>query len=216
MTADIEDSQTAFLNQLKDRIRDLNEQTLPTSPMPTTLAPKPAQKFPRFIKLVSIDVSMRKIHDEIKQRAEKLADFLKIAVNGTPPSVGVLPGRDFIPNTHVTLVYHSDMSQSDMHAKFGSVIGEEVQLSVTGFLWSDRVAALSVDIPGETKSGSPLHRPKNEFAHITFWCQKTAKAKEANELPGLVDQGKAHKILFEEPFTLIGTVAYWSAGKNSK
>lgn len=193
-------SQNQFLDQIVDIVSNLE-----SSPV-SVVNKKP-------IKIVSIDVDQIEVHKILHQARDSVSkEFLTTAYKDQSESNftdGKYAGRDFVPQTHVTMAHRGNTSPPEMRKKFGGLIGCKVELKVKGLLWSDRVAALSVEIGEKTSTGVVVPSSTNEFTHITIWHIRKASAVEANKLPSQVDSGKAHKVAFESPFVLTGTFSYW-------
>ena len=177
-----------------------------------------------FVKIVSIDVDRTAVDALLLEKRDdaRLADFWSTVAptSGDTTSMAVeklLNQSNFSQNTHVTMVHSSEMSQTDIRAKFGPFCGSppsRVQLQATGLLWNKDVAALSVAISDTTMDGQAVPPCSNSFSHVTLWCQKGVKPVAANSLPELVDQGGAHRVDFEPPVKLEGSFSLWPQHKH--
>jgi hypothetical protein len=96
-----------------------------------------------------------------------------------------------------------------MREKFGAVRGCNVEVLVTGFLWSETIAALAVEIAEKSSDGKAIPRPENSFSHATIWFAEGERASNANNLPRLVNSGKAKRIDFVAPIVLKGIISFW-------
>jgi hypothetical protein len=205
-------SQSAFVDQVVAHIKALAEEesAIAADEVGTT----ETSKLPH-IKLVSIDVPVQTLHDELKSIASHENNFLEalnsIGANLVDASFDVKGG--FEPQTHVTMAHSSGTPQKLLRIKFDSLVGKGVNLLVTGMLWSDRIAALAVELPTTSEDGIAIPESKNEFAHITFW-RKGAQAVESNKLPMLVTAGRASEVMFDSPFEIEGTFSFWTPSEN--
>jgi hypothetical protein len=102
---------------------------------------------------------------------------------------------------------------------FRHLQGREVLVTVTGFLWSSTHAAFAINIASSTiglksdgaEDSVSIPSCENSFPHITVWCAPETKAFHSNELPDLVQSGKAFRIDFDEPLmTLTGKFSFWN------
>ena len=91
-------------------------------------------------------------------------------------------------------------------ASYGIFEKQNVSVDVTALLFSDKSAALEVQlgsVNGETISS------KNEWPHVTLWTVAGVPPKEANALPQLLTEGKASHVEIEPPFTITGVVDFY-------
>jgi hypothetical protein len=175
-----------------------------------------------FIKIVSVDVSQALVHSALKGFAKKyprVSDWLEKCTEGISCDVptlsnandGVIPGESFVDDTHITMVHCSQMPQSTMRDQFEPLVGCAVDVTITGILWNDEIAALGVEVASDTKDKPdlPVPAPKNAFPHITLWHQPDVGPSHSNELPALVETGKATRIDFDEPVVIQGVISLW-------
>jgi len=138
--------------------------------------------------------------------------------------------KQYIKKTHVTMAHHSQLTQSELHSRFDSLIGSKVKIRAKSLFYNDHVAALEIEIDDKNNekgtSTAALPLPMNDFVHITVWCKDGVKSKEANELversgkkkggdggSGSIGDGGT-KIVLEEPIMLEGVVAFWYGEKD--
>ena len=212
-TVDLLDTRRSFVAQALDRISALDGASFDQSLL------RKEKNEDDFIKIVSIDVPMRDIHGILyDEKDSKAFEFLQMALDGKNYDdcflEGVFVGKDFVSKTHVTMAHFEGTDQATMRIMFGPLIGHKVVLTVKNILWSDRVAAMGIELSRQSIKGSPLPESQNSFPHITLWFRKDTSAVEANNLPVLVDSGEAKRVDFEDSFKLTGTVSFW--GKDNE
>jgi len=112
---------------------------------------------------------------------------------------------------HCTFAHNSQCTQAEIMATFNHLLGSNVEAKATALLYSDKIAAVEVEIPKLSSNNAqyPIPRPRNQFPHITVWCGQDVQARESNELPGQVENNFATKISFEEPIPLSGSFSFW-------
>lgn len=201
MTVDKAETEASFVSQMVEKITTLNNETM--------------QGGMQEMKLVSIDVEKRKIHEILMNNCdEATADFLKIALSNQSEGYniedGCYPGNDFVFRPHVTMYHHKEGTQEEMKEMFGPLEGSKVALSVDGLLWNESIAAFSVTPAEFSLDGKPIPRSKNSFIHVTVWFAEGISAVMSNELPELVKQNKANCINFPELIPILGTVSFWN------
>lgn len=174
-----------------------------------------------FVRIVSVDVSQALVHSLLRCHAktyppiskflEKILEGEEDADTGSKSVGSVIPGGNFVADTHITMVHFSQINQSAMRDQFEALIGCAVDVTVTGIIWNDRIAALAVEVATETvdKPGLEIPAPKNSFPHITLWHQQDVSARDSNELPGLVERGDAERIDFSDPSVIQGSISFW-------
>ncbi|KAM0952110.1 putative tRNA ligase 1 [Dioscorea sansibarensis] len=132
--------------------------------------------------------------DEIAKKEPKVKDFLR--------------DKDLENNlrkAHVTLAHKRSHGVTAV-ASYGIFEKQNVSVDVTALLFSDKSAALEVQlgsVNGETISS------KNEWPHVTLWTVAGVPPKEANALPQLLTEGKALRVEIEPPFTIAGVVDFY-------
>lgn len=217
LTIDKEASREAFIEQVTAQVRILDEQGISDTVVPTQSQSQSQPTKGQKIQLVAVDVKQKDVHNMLSQLSKvdkSVAEFLQ-AIGVSKPKQTPFKLWEFVKNTHITMAHKSTMSEADMKVTFGELIGKEVDITVHGVLWSDRVAALAIDIPCEV-DGIPIPPCKNKFVHITLWTIKGANAVESSNLPKQLSNKKAKKISFENPRSLKGTFSFWSPGKGSR
>ena len=120
---------------------------------------------------------------------------------------------NFVECTHVTMAFAGEKNPPEkLISKFSHLQGREVKLSVTGLLWSSTIAALAIKISSSTTCDDSYSVPKceNAFAHITVWVAPDVKKSLSNQLPDLVDSGKAFRVDFEKEDVLVGKISFWN------
>jgi hypothetical protein len=123
------------------------------------------------------------------------------------------PAPNFVEKTHVTMSFAGEKNPADtLVANFRHLQGQEVAVSVTGFLWSSTNAAFAIKISSSTVGEDSVCVPpcENAFAHITVWCAPDVKASLSNQLPNLVESGKASRIDFAHEDLLVGKISFWN------
>jgi len=174
----------------------------------------------RKIKLVSIDIDAKSVHGVLQSGSEEnasLSAFLStIANNGEHSDGGLYTGEGFITNTHVTMAHFKEMDQKAIHQSFDAIVGQSVSVNIKSFIWSEKVAALAVEVDTETEAEAKytVPAPQNAFPHITVWHAKGANAFLSNQLLDMLGSGRAERIDFSQPIKLRGTISFWD--KNNK
>ena len=201
MTVDKAETETSFVSQMVEKITTLNNETM--------------QGGMQEMKLASIDVEKRKIHEILMDNCNgATGDFLKVALSNQSEDYnvedGCYPGNNFVLRPHVTMYHHKEGTQEEMKAMFGPLEGSKVELSVDGLLWNESIAAFSVTPAEVSLDGKLIPRSINEFIHITIWFDEGISAVMSNELPELVKQNKANCIKFAEPILILGTISFWN------
>lgn len=179
----------------------------------------------RFKRLASLDVQPHAV-DEIllhlartPRYSKTAADFFDTMLEGQSGAAilsidaAIRPAlREtfrLTPRTHITLEHFKSMSQKEMHGTFDSLVGTEVTVQVTKFLWTSNIATLAVTIPEVSDDGKRLPKSENDFQHITVWFKKGTAAVDSNKLPELCRTGQAKSITLNPAFSLLGTVSLW-------
>jgi hypothetical protein len=128
-------------------------------------------------------------------------------------TTGRYPAPNFVENTHVTMSFAGENNSADtLLSNFGHLQGREVTMSITGFLWSSTNAAFAIKISSSTVGEDSVTIPpcENSFAHVTVWCAPDVKASLSNQLPALVESGKASRVDFAKEDLLIGKFSFWN------
>jgi hypothetical protein len=123
------------------------------------------------------------------------------------------PAPNFVENTHVTMSFAGENNSAEkLLSNFGHLQGREVTMSITGFLWSSTNAALAIKISSSAVGEDSVSIPpcENSFAHVTVWCAPDVKASLSNQLPNLVESGKASRLDFAKEDVLVGKVSFWN------
>ena len=172
-----------------------------------------------FVKIVSVDVCQALVHSTLRGFAERYPPVSNLLEKCTGESNAqtlsekgdVIPGENFVDDTHVTMVHCSQMPQRTMRDQFESLVGCAVNVTITGILWNDEIAALAVEVASATedKPDVPVPAPKNAFPHITVWHQPDVRSASSNQLSMLVESGNAERIDFDEPVVIQGVVSLW-------
>lgn len=202
LSADQNDSELSFLEQLQSNIASLDsssEEAYVEDPQ-------------KFIDLVSIDVDVKNVHQLLSNKALKyprLAEYFN-EIGGLKLPLQVeenLAGR-FVYKTHMTMVHYSQSSQRDMKSHFSRLEGKKVKLTITGILFSNKVAALSVIVPRETEIEPRMNLPpcQNKFSHITVWAGQNILEATANDLPDAVENQMAQRIVFDKHIHVEGCI----------
>ena len=172
------------------------------------------------IKLVSIDVPLSQVHRIIKDQETTgiLSEFLKMCMEQEDEvewwDKDHYKGARFVQNTHITMRFWQETTQSEMKEQFMSLLGASVEIKVTALLWDEAVAALEVIIPEGTMDGRALPASKNEFVHITIWVAKEARASMSNRLPDRWKKGEAQRVEFASPVKTCGSISFWDFENN--
>jgi hypothetical protein len=220
LTSDISHTRQIFIKSVVDKIKEVDL--------------IPSYDAPSFIKIASIDVELKLVWEilyDLAKQNESLNCFFDQILQGKgvesfisnlshdeyTEELGKCRTSDgaeelvvgIVERTHVTLVHCSDMSQSEMRSLYTPHLESSVELTTNELLWNNRVMALAVMVSELTNDGNVLPSSKNAFVHITIWCDKDVNAFEANTLPKLHAENKAHSVKFPDR-TLSGTVTFWN------
>lgn len=235
-------SSLEFVNQLKGYIELIQNEELLQQHNTNSSMTSAGRNTVVLVKLASIDVSLDQIynlisnqlpnHPKLQEFIEKIGSLPKLEDYDDEPfpknekKIDTDSGS-FITKTHVTMAHQSVCSQEELISEYKSLQGFNVQLEVTGILFSEKVAALSVQLPstcnnsrknesGESSSSSVLlPKCRNDFPHITFWHRNDTSSVEGNQLPIDVKDGQATNILFGCGHLVSGTISFWDQS-NSK
>eukprot|EP00536_Pseudo-nitzschia_multiseries_P016245 jgi/Psemu1/320998/estExt_fgenesh1_pm.C_10540003 len=231
MSVTLDRAKNAFISQMLERMSQLTGDGVTRSLAETNISQT-------NIKLVSLDIDRTSVHELLqKHRASEdlKAMFERITPRaapsttdnvdkdgteavGTTNEVGFDGSSGFVEKTHVTMAFAGEQQSSDeLLSKFRHLQGRCVAVTVTGCLWSKTHAALQVHIATSSttvgKTGEdyvPIPPCENAFVHMTIWFAPGYRASGANELPGLVASGAAHRVDFVEAETLVGTLSFWN------
>jgi hypothetical protein len=168
----------------------------------------------QMIKIASLDFDYKMfclVLDKIKNSFEQVKQYFDKRDDHKCNDENDTTQNRFIQSVHCTFAHFSQVTQSEMMSIFNHLLGSNVDAKATALLYSEKIAAIEVEI-SEVTSGNahyPVPKPWNEFQHITVWCGQDTEAKESNELPDQVKKNIATKILFEEPIPLCGTFSFW-------
>ncbi|KAF1897287.1 hypothetical protein Lal_00034990 [Lupinus albus] len=110
-----------------------------------------------------------------------------------------------LSRAHLTLA-HKRSHGIKAVADYGLFLHKTVPVELTALLFSDKTAAFEA-FPGSVEGEKILS--KNEWPHITVWTSEGVAAKEANMLQLLFSEGKAHRIDFNPPITVSGTIEFF-------
>jgi len=166
------------------------------------------------IKIASLDFAYEmfcSVLDKIKNNFEQVKQYFDEREEHKSNDENDTTQNRFIQSVHCTFAHNSQVTQSEMMSTFSHLLGSNVDAKATALLYSDKIAAIEVEIP-EVTSGSahhPVPRPRNEFHHVTVWCGQDTEAKESNVLPEQVKNNVATKIVFIEPIPLCGSFSFW-------
>jgi hypothetical protein len=202
-TVEETESISAFVDQVADIIREVDEEsTLPGTEVKVRESGR--------IKLVAVDIKAEEVHNFLKSVASSHRGLTEaLAEMGAVLSEECFSDKaGFELRSHVTMAHGAHMSQETMATKFESLVGNSVDIKITGLLWSERIAALQVELPSHSDEGNIIPPSTNEFTHITLWRKET-QAVESNDLPLQVQQGKASKLIFDNPIEIRGKVNFW-------
>jgi hypothetical protein len=200
----------AFSRQLRERLDLAAKSSWETLSISATTA-----RHPKY-KIASIDVPRESVHSIIIHHcvpspSRAMAHLIPDEI--LPESFfseSALQDSRWVSNTHVTLAHFHDMPSKEMEARFGALVGRSVTLQVQALYWSDRVAALQVEVVPETDAPEMnVIQSTNSFVHITVWFEKGAQAYESNYLPGLVETKMAQCLRFDIPLFVKGTISLW-------
>eukprot|EP00986_Skeletonema_menzelii_P016044 scaffold13319_cov142-Skeletonema_menzelii.AAC.2 len=184
------------------------------SSLPDKIESQAPTRLSQTIKIASLDFDYEKfcsVLGRIKNSFEHVKHYFDEREGHRSNDENDTTQNRFIRSFHCTFAHCSQVTQSEMMASFNHLLGCNVDAKATALLYSDKIAAVEVEIPKVT-SGSTQHlvpRPRNEFHHVTVWCGQDTEAKESNELPEYIKSNIAKKILFEEPISLCGSFSFW-------
>ena len=206
LTAPLEYTKQVFNTKLSHMMTSLPEKMESRSPVRSS----------QTIKIASLDFDYEmfcSVLDKIKNNFEQVKQYFDEREEHKSNDENDTTQNRFIKSVHCTFIHNSQVTQSEMVALFNHLLGSNVDAKATALLYSDKTAAIEVEI-SEVTSGSEQHqvpRPRNEFKHVTVWCGRGTEAKESNELPEQVKSNiaNAKKVLFQEPIPLSGSFRFW-------
>lgn len=124
-----------------------------------------------------------------------------------PRVEGFLKDKDLknsLTRAHLTLAHKRSHGVTAL-ANFAHHVNQNVPVSVTSLLFSDKLAALEAEA-GEVDGDKIIS--KNEWPHVTLWTAEGVKAKDANTLPQLLAEGKAVRVEINPPATITGVLEF--------
>ncbi len=212
MTVNLDDTKEAFTVQLTNRIQSLNNKTdkIVEPPVAASIQDDDILK---NVKLVSIDIDRVQILELLEKHRESgvlkdFFDFIQSFSSSAPSS-----DTNFVESTHVTMAFAGEKNSPEtLVSNFFNLQGREIRMFATGFLWSTTNAALAIQIAPCTAGVKTLSVPacENSFAHITVWVAPDVKKSLSNQLPKLVEAGKASRVNFDEQDELAGKLSFWN------
>lgn len=218
IVADEADSRQSFNAQLTCFVLSLDT-SLTCSDFPILAQDQPMKN---GIKIVSVDIELHEVYSVLNAIAKQSSMVANLLDQVGPISDGVTDGNsvealEWVQNTHVTMMHCNSSSQLEMNDSFKNLIDSSVEIKVNSFIFSNKIAALSVSIlPFTLEERIPIPESSNTFPHITTLLGKGIRAHESNNLPGQVEQGLAQKVNLEKPLVLKGKIAFWPFTKGSK
>jgi hypothetical protein len=209
LTADETTSRSAFVDQVTSLTKSVCENDTMSDAKANATASTAATC--TKISIASIDISFQDIHGALKAIATEDVRVME-ALNSMGAEVGnsvFSKDRGFEQKTHVTMAHSSRMSQREMRSKFEALLTQSVVVRVVGLLWSDRIAALAVELSSASETGDGIPKCCNTFVHVTLW-RDGAKSMESNQLPSLVSEREAFEVTFRSPFEVKGAFSFWA------
>mmetsp|Transcript_13163 Transcript_13163/g.27621 ORF Transcript_13163/g.27621 Transcript_13163/m.27621 type:complete len:231 (-) Transcript_13163:313-1005(-) len=222
MSVNLEVAQKAFVHQIFDRITTSDNIVSKDSTSENDIS--------KNIKLVSLDFDRTKLHEILRKHQESgaLTNFFeKIALPpltpcGNQPATSEddgcapnepYPAPNFIAKAHLTMAFAGEEKSSEtLIANFRHLQGLEVSMTVTGFLWSSTNAAFAIEVSSSALGDDSISIPpcENAFVHATVWCAPDASSYLSNQLPALVESGKAYRVEFANREILVGKISFWN------
>jgi hypothetical protein len=200
LTTSLESSREFFINELTaeiDRLPDTTEQTLTAKNPPA-----------RSIKVVSLDLEFSEVHaviEKMKDTFPAVRRYFTQREEHKNNDENDNSQNRYITSVHVTFAHASQMPQATMLSSFEHIVGVRLQINATALLFSEKIAAIEVEILVDTATP----RPKNPFPHITIWCSENSEAYESNDLPEMVENDLAVRVVLEQPILLEGVFRFW-------
>jgi hypothetical protein len=204
LTTSVEVSRKWFIIELSADIA-----SLPNSFDSAFMAKKPLPRpLPKSIKIVSLDMEFSEVHaviEKIKDTHPSVRQYFDQRKKHKKNDENDKFTNRFISSLHVTFAHSSKMGQATMLSSFQHLVGVRLQINATALLYSDQIAAIEVEIPAD--DATP--RPMNVFPHITVWCSKNSEAHESNNLPEMVKNNQAERVVLEQSVQLEGVFSFW-------
>ncbi|GAQ89772.1 RNA ligase [Klebsormidium nitens] len=140
----------------------------------------------------------------VKVPREQIVEATEKLAQEQPAVASFLAGKTLENRpAHVTLA-HKATHGSAAVAGFGRLVGTKVDVRLTAFYFSDKLAAWEADWEQELKERGVASQ--NAFWHITTFTGHGMKAKDANQLHCLASEGQATKVELGTPISVEGTV----------
>ena len=200
LTTSVEASREFFTTELLGKIDSL----------PNTFDPSLTTKKPRTrsIKIVSLDMELSEVNavvEKMKDTSPSVRQYFTQREEHKQNDENDKRTNRFITSVHVTFAHSSEMPQTTMLSSFQHLIGVRLQINATSLLYSEKIAAIEVEIPVD--NATP--RPMNVFPHITIWCSENSGAYESKNLPEMVKTNQAERVILQEPVRLEGVFRFW-------
>ncbi len=208
-TADASITKEAFVNQVAAAVGEVDSLPLSSKPVDSS----------SLVKIVSIDLQKSDVLAVVGANANKLTSFIEQInrnekTTADPQNSVADQDKLFVSNPHVTMCHHGEVTQPFIHETYDAVRDKEVEIAVTGLLWSESIAAFAVLVPNTTSDGHALPPSRNQFPHVTLWHLPEVAPVSSNDLPALVDSGQAQCVHFDPPVVLCGKVSFWDMKKH--
>ncbi|XP_077247868.1 tRNA ligase 1-like isoform X2 [Tasmannia lanceolata] len=110
-----------------------------------------------------------------------------------------------LKRAHVTLA-HKRSHGATAVASYGVFVGQQVPINLTALLFSDKTAALEAQLG--SINGEKI-TSKNQWPHVTIWTGEGAAANDANMFPQLLSEGKATRLDFDPPITILSVLEFY-------
>ncbi len=200
LTTSVEASRKVFTTELMGKI-----DSLPNTIDPTLTAKEPLT---RSIKIVSLDLELSEVNaavEKMKDTFPSVRQYFTQREEHKQNDENDKSINRFITSVHVTFAHASEMPQTSMTSSFQHLIGVRLQINATSLLYSEKIAAIEVEIPAD----NAIPRPMNPFPHITIWCSENSEAYESNNLPEMVNTNQAERVVLHELVRLNGVFRFW-------
>lgn len=139
--------------------------------------------------------------------SDQVLDILQKAMIQNPPVEAALSNKNLkgsLGQAHITLAHKASHGGAAV-AAYAPQRGSETQVQLTALLFSEKLVAVEVQLAA---SGEKAVVSKNEWPHLTVWTASGMKAKDANELPQMVESGEATRVELK-PVTLTGLINFY-------